>query len=61
MKDHILAMTDAADDMQQALDYAYRIKPGMSDDEIYDTLPTSQLAGAYFRLRDATAKARGAQ
>lgn len=44
--------------MVAALDWAYGLA-GRDDDYIYDTLPTSAVANAYFAARAAIAKATG--
>ena len=45
--------------MVAALDDLYGIPPGVDDDCIYDTLPSSGVAVAYFAARDAVRKANG--
>lgn len=43
----------------QAVNDMYRIKPHHSDEYIYDEMPSSALATAYFAARAAIAKATG--
>lgn len=45
--------------MLAALDEAFGIKAIHDDDWIYDVLPSSGIAGAYFMARDAVQKATG--
>ena len=47
--------------MVDALNVAFGIKSEHDDEYIYDTLPTSGVANAYFAARAAIAKARGEQ
>lgn len=47
--------------MVDALNVAFHIKPEWDDERIYDEMPTSAMAGAYFANRAAIAKATGAQ
>lgn len=45
--------------MVAALEDLYDIRPDMSDDYIYDSLPGSAVAAAYFAARSAVRKASG--
>lgn len=47
--------------MVDALNDAYSIEPHHSDVRISDTLPTSQVAAAYFAARAAIARVKGEQ
>lgn len=50
---------DANVQMVAALNVAFHIEPGWDDDRIYDELPTSGVASAYFAARAAIRKATG--
>lgn len=45
--------------MLAALEEAFGIKAAHDDDWIYDALPSSNIASAYFMAREAVAKAKG--
>lgn len=50
-------MWAALSDVAGALEVAYGIDPSHDSDFIYDSMPTSALAVAYFRVLDAMNKA----
>ena len=57
---HTPILLSSSEAMIAALNETYDIRPGECDDYIYDSMPSSGVALAYFALRAAIAKAQGA-